>query len=202
MRPGFFVPKKDLSKDLFAACPPPLRSGATTLEIVMRQLVALLALAFALPVMAAGTAPHVRAQSFDQLAKPLPLPYDEKADAMVAVDKARAKARGGHKLLLIDLGGNWCLDCRILAGTMDLPEMRAFMSRHFELVTVDIGRFDKNLVVPARYGITQRLEGVPSVLVVDPRSDKLINAGRIAALADARSMSPQALADWLAQWAR
>jgi hypothetical protein len=76
------------------------------------------------------------------------------------------------------------------------------LRRHFEVVTVDVGRFDKNLAVPARYGITQRLEGVPSVLVIDPRSDKLINAGRIAALADARSMSPQALADWLAQWAR
>jgi thiol-disulfide isomerase/thioredoxin len=172
------------------------------LEIVMRPLVALLAFALAMPVMAAGTAPHVRAQSFDQLAKPLPLPYDEKADAMAAVDKARARARAGRKVLLIDLGGNWCLDCRILAGTMDLPEVRTFLRRHFEVVTVDVGRFDKNLAVPARYGITQRLEGVPSVLVIDPRSDKLINAGRIAALADARSMSPQALADWLAQWAR
>jgi len=151
---------------------------------------------------AAVPAPHVRAQSFDQLALPLPLPYDEGADAKAAIAKARARARAAHKLLLVDLGGNWCLDCRILAGTIDLPEVSAFVRRHYELVTVDVGRFDKNLDVPARYGITARLEGVPSLLIVDPRTNRLLNAGRVSALADARSMTPQALADWLAQWAR
>jgi len=162
-------------------------------------------LALAAPIglaCAAVPAPHVRAQSFDQLAQPLPLPYNENLDALAAVAAARARAKAAHKLLLIDLGGNWCLDCRLLAGTMELPELKGFVRRHFELVTVDIGRFDKNLMVPTHYGITKRLEGVPSLLVVDPRSDRLINIGHVAALADARSMTPQALADWLAQWAR
>jgi len=163
---------------------------------------ALLAITPAAMSAAAVPAPHVRAQTFDQLAKPLPLPYDEAADAMRAVDQARARAKTAHKLLLIDLGGNWCLDCRILAGTMDLPEVGTFLRGHYELVSVDVGRFDKNLTVPARYGITQRLEGVPALLVIDPRTDRLINAGHVSALADARSMTPQALADWLAQWAR
>ena len=58
---------------------------------------------------------------------------------------------------------------------------------------------NKNLQVPGRYGVT-RLEGVPSVLVVDPKDDRLVNRGHVPALADARHMSPQALADWLAQW--
>lgn len=159
-------------------------------------------LALATPAVATVPAPHVRAASFEDLAKPLPLPYDEAADANAAVDRARAKARATHKLLLIDLGGNWCLDCRILAGTVDLPELKAFVARHYELVTVDIGRFDKNLQIPARYGITKRLEGVPSLLVVDPRGDKLLNADHTAALSDARHMSPQGLADYLASWAR
>ena len=168
----------------------------------MRLFAAALILALAAPTLAAVPAPRVRAQNFDQLAKPLPLPYDEKANALAAVDRARAKARASRKLLLIDLGGNWCLDCRILAGTMELPELDPFVRRYFEVVTVDVGRFDKNLAVPARYGITKRLEGVPSLLIVDPRTNRLVNAGRTAALSDARSMTPQALADWLAQWAR
>jgi len=168
----------------------------------MRLFAILAAVTSALPASAAIPAPHVRAQSFDQLAQPLPLPYDERTDAMVAVATARARARAGHKLLLIDLGGNWCLDCRILAGTIELPEVRAFVRRHYELVTVDVGRFDKNLNVPARYGITDRLAGVPALLVVDPRTNRLLDAGHVAALADARSMTPQALADWLAQWVR
>ena len=141
-----------------------------------------------------------RSRSFAQLRTPLPFPYDEHADADAAVAKAKARALENHKLLLIDLGGNWCGDCRVLAGTMDLPEVRAFVDIHYEEVTVDVGRFDKNLQVPARYGITRRLEGVPSLLVVDPASDRLIDAGHVAALADARHMTPQSLADWLAQW--
>jgi len=168
----------------------------------MRLFAILAAVTLALPASAAIPAPHVRAQSFDQLAQPLPLPYDERTDAMAAVATARAPARAGHKLLLIDLGGNWCLDCRILAGTIELPEVRAFVRRHYELVTVDVGRFDKNLNVPARYGITDRLAGVPALLVVDPRTNRLLDAGHVAALADARSMTPQALADWLTQWVR
>ena len=148
----------------------------------------------------AAPAPRVSITSYAQLATPLPRPYDEAANADVAVAKAKARARAHHKLLLIDLGGNWCGDCLVLAGTMALPEVRAFVAAHYEVVTVDVGRFDKNLQIPAHYGITHRLEGVPALLIVDPVHDRLLDAGHVAALADARHMDPQSLADWLAQW--
>ena len=148
----------------------------------------------------AAPAPRVSITSFAQLKTPLPYPYDEKADAVAAVAAAKARARADHKLLLIDLGGDWCGDCRVLAGTIDLPEVKAFVDAHYVVVTVDVGRFDRNLAIPAHYGITSRLEGVPSLLIVDPLSDSLLDRGHVAALADARDMSPQALADWLAQW--
>ena len=148
------------------------------------------------------TAPRLPVSSFEQLPKPLPLPYDGNANADAAVAAAKASAKRSGKLLLIDLGGNWCLDCRLLAGTMDLPAFKPWLDRRFEIVTVDIGRFDKNLQIPAHYGIRNRLEGVPALLIVDPRTDKLLNGASVAALADARSLSPQGLADWLAKWSR
>ena len=146
--------------------------------------------------------PKTGIASFAELKTPLPYPYNEQADADAAVAKARAAARKNGKLLLIDLGGNWCGDCRVLAGTMALAPLKAFVAAHYEVVTVDVGRFDKNLQIPARYGIRSRLEGVPSLLIVDPKTDRLLDAGHVAALADARHMTPQALADWLAQWVR
>lgn len=147
----------------------------------------------------AARAPRVSVSSLEQLRQPLPLPFDEKADAdsQVAAAKARAKAKG--KRLLIDLGGNWCADCRILAGVFELPEVKAFLQRHYEVVTVDVGRFNKNQKIFQGHGV-ERLQGVPALLIVDPRSGKLLNEGRLFALADARHMTPQALADWLAQW--
>ncbi|HEX5377870.1 MAG TPA: thioredoxin family protein [Phenylobacterium sp.] len=167
------------------------------------------AAAFALAVLmvatgaqAAAPSPKVSIASYAQLKTPLPYPYDEKADADKVVAAARARAKAQGKVLILDLGGNWCPDCRILAGTLELPEFKKFVDRHFVMVTVDVGRFDRNLQVPAHYGITKRLEGVPALLVIDPRTDRLLNEGRVAELSDARHMSPQALADWLAQWAR
>lgn len=165
--------------------------------------VALLSLALAVPAAAApAPAPKITIASFTELQTPLPYPYDEAADANAQVARAKARARASHKLLLIDLGGNWCGDCRVLSATMSQTELKPFLAKHYQLVMVDVGRFDKNLQVPAHWGITERLEGVPALLVVDPKTDKLLDVGRVSALQDARNMTPQALADWLAQWTR
>jgi len=128
-------------------------------------------------------------------------PYDASVNAGAAVDAAFARAKKNGKRVLIDLGGNWCGDCIVLANIMQLPEMKPFLTAHFEIVAVDVGRFDKNLQIPARFGITNRLEGVPSVIIAEP-DGRFVNSGHIAALADARHMTPQAIADWLAQWAK
>ena len=159
----------------------------------------LAALAGAAP--AAVPAPRIATTSLAALPQPLPLPYDEAAVGAKDVAAARAQAKREGKKVLIDLGGNWCPDCRALAGVMALPDLKPFLAKHFVIVTVDIGRYSKNLDVPAKYGITGKLDGVPAILVVDPRSDRLVNKGRLYALTDARHMTPQALADWLAQWA-
>ena len=146
----------------------------------------------------AAPAPMAGIGYLAELATPLPYPYDTAADAQAQVAAARARARARGKLLLIDLGGNWCADCRILAAVMRLPAVAAFVDAHYEVVTVDVGRMDRNLDIPARWGVG-RLAGVPSLLVID-RKDRLVDAGHVEALADARSMTPQALADWLARW--
>jgi thiol-disulfide isomerase/thioredoxin len=146
----------------------------------------------------AAPAPTVSIASLRELPTPLPTPYDDTADADKQVAAAAARAKASGKLLLIDLGGNWCGDCRVLAGVMRLPEVAAFLDKHYVVVTVDVGRMNRNLQIPNKYGVAC-LEGVPSILVVD-RHGRLRDAGHVAALADARSMNPQALADWLAQW--
>jgi hypothetical protein len=169
----------------------------------MIRLLALCALLTAalVPGLATLPAPRLSVAGIDQLPQPLPFPYDEAADAQAVVAKARAQARREHKRLLIDLGGNWCLDCRVLAGIMELPELQPYLARHFVVAKVDIGRFDKNGEIAAHYGITGRLDGVPALLAVDPVHDRLLNRDKLFALADARHMTPQGLADWLAQWA-
>jgi len=164
---------------------------------------AVLALTLAAAPALAAPPPKVSIHDYAQLKTPLPYPYNEKADANAQLSQAIAKAKAGKKRVLVDLGGNWCGDCRILAATMELPEMKRFIDQHFVVVSIDVGRFDKNLQVPAKYGFHDRLAGVPALLVVDPVSgQQIVGKTQIAELADARHMEPQALANWIAQWTR
>ncbi|HEX2759419.1 MAG TPA: thioredoxin family protein [Rhizomicrobium sp.] len=156
-------------------------------------------LAMALPAQAA-TAPKPSIASFQQLPVITMQPYDEAANADAQVAAAFARAQKSHKRVLIDLGGNWCVDCLVLSNFLRLPEMRRFMNAHYEEVLVDVGRFNRNLQIPARFGVTKKLEGVPALLIATPEG-KLVNGDRIFATADAHNMTPQALADYLARYA-
>lgn len=126
-------------------------------------------------------------------------PYDENADADAAMAAALARARKSGKRVFIDFGGNWCGDCVVLANFLELPEVKPVMAAHFEFVSVDVGRENKNLQIPAHFGVDLK-GGVPTVLIVEPDGKTVVDAGHIAALEDARHMTPQGLADWLAQW--
>lgn len=151
------------------------------------------------PAQAQVAAPTVSLTDIKALPQPLPYPYDETADADADVAQAFARAKASGKRVLLDFGGNWCPDCRILASIINLPEVRPFLDAHYELVTIDVGRYTKNLHIAARYGV-EKLQGVPSVLILDANGT-LLNASNSAELSDARSMTPQAIADWLAKFA-
>lgn len=166
--------------------------------MAFRMLLAAALAAFAAWPARAAPAPTLAVASIDDLDVPDRV-YDADADAGRAVDAALARAKAEHKLVLIDLGGDWCADCRILSAVMALPAMRPFLAAHYEIVLVDVGRLNRNLAIPARFGISAKLPGAPLVLVAAP-DGHLLNAGHVEALVDARKMTPQAIADWLASW--
>lgn len=165
----------------------------------MRTL-ALAVLMLATPALAAVPAPKPSIATLQQLPVVLMQPYDEHANADAMVAAAFDRARKSHKRVLIDLGGNWCVDCVVLANFLKLPEMQRFMAAHYEMVSVDVGRFDRNQQTPARFGITGRLKGVPALLIATPDGE-LVNGDDVFATADASTMTPQALAAYLAKYA-
>lgn len=164
----------------------------------MKKLLAILLLTT--PAFAAVPAPKLSITNFKQLPVVLTQPYDEGANAEAAVAAAFTRAQKSHKRVLIDLGGNWCVDCIVLANFLKLPEMQRFMAAHYEVVTVDVGRFNRNLQIPARFGITKRLEGVPALLIATP-GGKPVNGTDVFATASASEMTPKSVADYLAKYA-
>jgi len=66
---------------------------------------------------------------------------------------------------------------------------------------VDVGRFDRNLHIPARFGFKSRLQGVPMVIVAEA-DGRLVNRDDVFATASATTMTPKALAAYLAKYTR
>lgn len=128
----------------------------------------------------------------------VPHPYDEDADAHAQVAAALAAAKLDGKRVLLDFGGNWCLDCKVLAGLMEIEQVKHFMKEHYEVVSIDVGRYKKNMDIAADHGVT--VKGAPTVLVLNA-DGTLVNATNSQDLTDARHMNPQGIADYLAQWA-
>ena len=128
---------------------------------------------------------------------PVSTPYDVAADAHAQVDAAFARAKQNGHLVLLDFGGNWCGDCRALAGVLEQPDVAKWVSQHYETVNINVGRFTVNTDIAKRFGVT--LKAAPTVLVVAPNGT-VLNADRVEALADARYMSPQAVVDLLSTW--
>jgi thiol-disulfide isomerase/thioredoxin len=130
-------------------------------------------------------------------AAPVQTPYDVSADAHAQVEAAFASARASGRQVMLDFGGNWCPDCRMLAGVLAEPAVRSWADRHFVTVMIDIGRRNRNVDIAQKYGVS--IVGVPAVAILTA-DGRLKNAGQVEALADARSWSQQAVVDLLARW--
>jgi thioredoxin 1 len=125
-------------------------------------------------------------------------PYDPQANAAAAVDAAIREAKASGRRVLLDFGGNWCPDCRIVAGLMDQPAVRPWLDRTYAVAMIDVGRFDRNMDQARRFGV--KITAVPTIIVLRP-DGSVRNAGDVFGLSDARSMSQQAVVDRLASWA-
>ena len=124
-------------------------------------------------------------------------PFNEGADAHADVALALSRAAATHKYVLLDFGGNWCPDCRVTSGVLEMKEVQPWIARNFIVVPIDVGRMYKNLDIAQAYG--QKLHAVPTIVVLDA-TGKILNAGNPTALSDARSMTPQAIVDTLSGW--
>jgi hypothetical protein len=87
----------------------------------------------------------------------------------------------------------------MLAGVFQEKPVADWMAQHFIVLTIDIGRRTRNMDISTRWGV--RIEGVPTVLMISP-DGKLLNKDDPYGLADARSMSTQAIVDLLAKMAK
>lgn len=136
--------------------------------------------------------------SIDEVAA-VETPYDVDADAHGALDEAFAAARANGTRVLVKFGGNWCPDCRIMAGMLQIPAIAEYLDAHYEYVAIDVGRYDNNMDVVARFGL-EALEGVPTVIIATADGE-IINTGTAAEWRTARSRDPRDVLTYLQTYA-
>ncbi len=117
-----------------------------------------------------------------------PRPFHHTEDAMADIDNVLAKAKAEDKLAIIVLGANWCHDSLGLAQRFQSNEMVGLIAENYELLYVDIGFFEVNMNLVSRFGLPIMF-GTPTVLVVDPETETLLNRDTMHKWLDAASVS-------------
>jgi thioredoxin 1 len=124
--------------------------------------------------------------------------YPEGQQAAKDIAVALAQAAREKKRVLLDFGGNWCGDCQVLEIYFQAPANRRLLEENYILVPVNIGRYDQNLDVAAKYGIPLD-RGVPALAVLDS-SGQLLYSQRNAEFESMTKVDPTAVTAFLVQW--
>jgi len=124
--------------------------------------------------------------------------YPSDADAHAEIKEAEEKAAPGHKRVLLVFGANWCYDCHVLDLAFQRPDFASVMAG-YEVVHVDIGDDGKKNGDVAKEFQTPLDKGIPALAVVE-RDGKLVISQKNGEFEDARSMTPEALLEFLNKW--
>jgi thiol:disulfide interchange protein len=124
--------------------------------------------------------------------------YPDPAVAKTEIHEALQRAKTQHKRVILDFGGNWCADCKVLDIYFHDPANKALLDENFELVDVNIGHYDVNQDIAARYGIPLE-RGVPALVVLSP-DGKVLLAQTHGEFESMRSLQSSDVTKFLNDW--
>jgi thioredoxin 1 len=114
---------------------------------------------------------------------------------------ALKEAAATHRRVIVDFGGDWCPDCKVLDLRFRDPTNAAFLQRHYVVVRVNVGNngIKENFDVAERYGIPLR-KGVPALAVLDS-DGRVVYSQKNGEFESMRSMDRTSVTDFLRKWA-
>jgi thioredoxin 1 len=124
--------------------------------------------------------------------------YPDNPHADQDITAALARAGKEKKRVLLDFGGNWCGDCQVLEIYFHDAANRPLLEQNYILVPVNIGRYDQNLDIAARYGVPVT-KGVPALAVLDS-DGRLVFSQRNGEFESIRKMDSASVTAFLLQW--
>jgi len=143
---------------------------------------------FALVFITSGASAHSKPQITKKSVYETGHLYLPSENQMEDIDKTIARANDNNKLALVVMGANWCHDSRSLASKLYQPDVKEIIEANYELVFIDVGYLSKIKTVITRFGMPV-IYATPTVLIVDPKTQKLINADNMHIWREAASLS-------------
>jgi thioredoxin 1 len=125
--------------------------------------------------------------------------YPANADAHAEIKEAEEKATQEHKRILLVFGANWCFDCHVLDLAFQRPDLAPILAANYVVVHVDIGDDGKKNADIAEEFQTPLDKGIPALCVAEG-DGKLVVSQKNGEFEDARSLAPDALAEFLNKW--
>lgn len=102
--------------------------------------------------------------------------YDEQADGAEQIKAALARATRENRRVLIQWGANWCGWCIKLHGQCETnAELRRKLLYEYDVVHIDVGRFDKHMDLANSLGADLSGNGIPFWTVLGADGDVLAN---------------------------
>ena len=114
------------------------------------------------------------------------------------IKSALEQAKKHHKRIILDFGGNWCGDCKVLDKYFHQEPNASLLKANFILVDVNIGKFDKNKDIADTYGVPLE-KGVPALAILDATGKPLFSQKKGEFESMAR-MDPASVTDFLNHW--
>lgn len=127
--------------------------------------------------------------------------YPSASQARADLDRALQEAARTQKRVLVDFGGNWCTDCKVLDLHFRRPENAALLEKHFVVVHVNVGDkgISDNFEIAERYGIPLG-KGVPALAVLEP-DGRLVYSQKNGEFESMRRMDPASVTEFLQRYA-
>ena len=127
--------------------------------------------------------------------------YPDVSAATGDISAALKEAAATKRRVIVDFGGDWCTDCKVLDVNLRKPENAELVKRNYVVVHVNVG--DKgikyNFDVAERYGVPLK-KGVPALVVLES-DGRVVYSQKNGEFESMRSMDPSSVTAFLKKWA-
>jgi thiol-disulfide isomerase/thioredoxin len=124
--------------------------------------------------------------------------YPDPAQAKPDLAAALKTAAATHRRIILDFGGNWCGDCKVLDIYMHDDKNKPLVDANFVVVHINVGHYDANLDLAEKYEIPLK-RGVPALAVLSDHG-KLLYTQKNGEFEAMRRVESASVTDFLVHW--